>query len=135
MCRSPGPAANQDAATAEFGKRRTDEVTTRVSCVAAVDAFGRAGAAPALNHDVEDISVVVEGAPKIVLLAADADEHLVHVPLVAGLVVGTASAYLRRSGQSAGPTRGRDHRCMHDAAGFCGRSGEALWGAAGVLRR
>src|ERR1700736_5143748 len=44
---------------------------------------GRRGAAPALDQDVEYISVLVDRAPKIVLLAADADEHLVHVPLVA----------------------------------------------------
>ena len=41
--------------------------------------------APALDQDVEDISVLVDRTPKIVLLAADADEPLVHVPLVAGL--------------------------------------------------
>jgi hypothetical protein len=35
--------------------------------------------------NVEEISVLVDRTPKIVLLAADADEHLVHVPLVAGL--------------------------------------------------
>jgi hypothetical protein len=46
---------------------------------------GRRGAAPALDQDVEDISVLVDRAPKIVLLAADADEHLVDVPLVARL--------------------------------------------------
>ena len=41
----------------------------------------------ALDQDVEDAAVLVDGAPKIVLLAADADadEHLVHVPLVARL--------------------------------------------------
>src|SRR3984893_12143854 len=46
---------------------------------------GRGCAAPALDQNVEDISVLVDRAPKIVLLAADPDEHLVHVPLVAGL--------------------------------------------------
>src|SRR3984893_1656250 len=46
---------------------------------------GRGCAAPALDQDVEDISVLVDGAPKIVLLAADTDENLVHVPLVARL--------------------------------------------------
>jgi len=39
--------------------------------------------APALDQDVEDISVLIDRAPKVVLLSADADEHLVHVPLVA----------------------------------------------------
>src|SRR5690348_17058120 len=45
----------------------------------------RPKAAPALDQNVEDISVLVDRAPKIVLLAAYPDEHLVHVPLVAGL--------------------------------------------------
>ena len=42
-------------------------------------------AAPALDEDVEDISVLGDRTPKIVRLAADADEHFVHGPLVAGL--------------------------------------------------
>src|SRR5260370_7057179 len=46
---------------------------------------GRGCVAAALDQNVEDISVLVDRAPKIVLLAADPDEHLVHVPLVAGL--------------------------------------------------
>ena len=51
----------------------------------AKEPLGRGRAAPALDQDVEDISVLVDRTPKIVLLAADADEHLVQVPLVAGL--------------------------------------------------
>ena len=47
--------------------------------------LGRRRIAPALDQDVEDISVLVDRTPQIVLLAANADEHLVHVPLVAGL--------------------------------------------------
>src|SRR5690348_5030030 len=46
---------------------------------------GRGCVAPALDQNVEDISVLVDRAPQIVLLAADPDEHLVHVPLVSGL--------------------------------------------------
>src|SRR6516165_8766993 len=46
--------------------------------------LGCGRAAPALVQDVEDIPVLVDRTPKIVLLAADADEHFVHVPLVAG---------------------------------------------------
>ena len=41
--------------------------------------------ASALDQNVQDISVLVDRAPKIVLLAADPDEHLVHGPLVSGL--------------------------------------------------
>src|SRR5262252_10470833 len=51
----------------------------------AKEPLGGGRAAPALDQNVEDISVLVDRTPKIVLLAADADEHLVHVPLVAGL--------------------------------------------------
>ena len=47
--------------------------------------LGRGRAAPALDQDVENISLLVDRPPKIVLLAADADEHFVHVPLVARL--------------------------------------------------
>jgi len=47
--------------------------------------LGCGRAAPALDQNVEYISVLVDRTPKIVLLAADADEHLVHVPFVAGL--------------------------------------------------
>ena len=38
---------------------------------------GRGCAAPALDQNVEDISVLVDRAPKIVLLAADPDEGTV----------------------------------------------------------
>src|SRR5215467_10712533 len=51
----------------------------------AKEPLGCGRAAPALDQDVEDISVLVDRTPKIVLLAADSDEHLVHVPLVTGL--------------------------------------------------
>ena len=47
------------------------------------EALGRLGAAPALHQNVEHRAVLVDGAPKVVTLAADADEHLVQVPLVA----------------------------------------------------
>jgi hypothetical protein len=51
----------------------------------AEEALGRGGAAPALDQDIEYISVLVDRPPKIMLLAADADEHLVHLPLFARL--------------------------------------------------
>jgi hypothetical protein len=50
----------------------------------AKESLGCGRAAPALDQDVEDISVLVDRTPKIVLLVADADEHLIHVPLIAG---------------------------------------------------
>src|SRR5262249_23551306 len=56
---------------------------------------GRGCVAPALDQNVEDISGLVDRAPQIVLVAADPDEHLVHVPLVSGLW----SASLQRIGE------------------------------------
>src|SRR5215468_6130251 len=41
----------------------------------AKEPLGCGRAAPALDQDVEDISVLVDRTPKIVLLAADADEQ------------------------------------------------------------
>ena len=40
-------------------------------------AFGGLLVAPALDENVENEPVLVDGTPKIVLLAADADEHLI----------------------------------------------------------
>ena len=37
-----------------------------------------------LNEDVEHNAILIHGAPQITLHALDPDEHLVHVPLVAG---------------------------------------------------
>jgi len=51
----------------------------------AKEPLGCGRVAPALDQNVEYISLLVDRTPKIVLLAADADEHLVHVPLVTGL--------------------------------------------------
>lgn len=51
----------------------------------AKEALGRGCATPALDQDVENISVLVDRPPEIVLLAADANEHFVQVPLVARL--------------------------------------------------
>ena len=51
----------------------------------AEETLGRLRVAPALDQDVENNSVLVDGAPEIVLFAADADEDLVEEPLVARL--------------------------------------------------
>jgi hypothetical protein len=44
---------------------------------------GGCGIAPHLNEDVEYNTLLIYGAPQIVLHALDPDEHLVKVPLVA----------------------------------------------------
>src|SRR5208283_2424549 len=48
------------------------------------ESLGGRGIAALLNEDVEHNAVLVHGAPKVTLHALDPDEHLVHVPLVAG---------------------------------------------------
>ena len=40
------------------------------------------GIAPGLNKDIEHNTILIDGAPEIMLHALDADEDLVHVPLV-----------------------------------------------------
>ena len=40
------------------------------------------GIAPGLNQNVERDTILIDGAPEIVLHAADPDEDFVHVPLV-----------------------------------------------------
>src|SRR3984885_5113925 len=47
--------------------------------------LGRFATAPALHEDIEHIPILIHRAPEIVQLAANADEHLVHEPLVARL--------------------------------------------------
>ena len=47
------------------------------------EALGRLGITPGLNKDVEHDAILIDGAPEVVLHALDADEDLVHVPLVA----------------------------------------------------
>jgi hypothetical protein len=49
------------------------------------EALRRLGIAPGLNEDVEHDAILIDGAPEVVLHALDADEDLVHVPLVARL--------------------------------------------------
>ncbi len=39
--------------------------------------------APPLDQNVEDVAVLIDRAPQVLLRAVDADEHLVQVPLVA----------------------------------------------------
>src|ERR1700709_2505190 len=47
------------------------------------EALGCLAIAPRLNEDIEHHAILIDGAPEIVLHALDADEDLVHVPLVA----------------------------------------------------
>src|SRR3954451_10227329 len=49
----------------------------------AKEALGCFGIAPALYRDVEHVAVLVHGTPEIVLLATDAQKHLIHEPFVA----------------------------------------------------
>ena len=47
------------------------------------EALRRLGIAASLNQDIEHNAILINGAPEIMLHALDADEDLVHVPLVA----------------------------------------------------
>src|SRR5271166_4126126 len=48
------------------------------------ESLGGRGIAAFLNEDVQHNAILIHGAPQITLHALDPDEHLVHVPLVAG---------------------------------------------------
>jgi hypothetical protein len=50
----------------------------------AEEPLGGLSVAPALDEDVEDVAVLVDGPPQILTTAVDRHEHLVEVPLVAG---------------------------------------------------
>jgi hypothetical protein len=49
----------------------------------AEEPLGSLGASPALHENVEHVAVLVDRTPETVLLAANADKHLVQEPLVA----------------------------------------------------
>ena len=46
--------------------------------------LGGLGVAPALDQDVQDVAVLVDGPPQVLPLAVDLDVDLVQVPFVAG---------------------------------------------------
>ena len=48
------------------------------------EALRRFGIPAALHQDVEHGTVLVDGAPEVVPLAADSEEHLIEMPLVPG---------------------------------------------------
>ena len=49
----------------------------------AKEAFSGSPVSAACDQDIEDISILVNGSPKIMTFAANRDEHFVHVPDVA----------------------------------------------------
>jgi hypothetical protein len=49
----------------------------------AEEALGSFGIAPALHKDVEHLAILIDSQPEIMLLAADADKHLIEEPFVA----------------------------------------------------
>ena len=48
----------------------------------AEEPLGGLGVAPALNEDVEDVAVLVDGPPHILPTGVDRQEHLVEMPLI-----------------------------------------------------
>jgi hypothetical protein len=66
--------------------------------------FGGFGTPPRLNEDVEHDAVLIHGTPGIVLHALDPDEHLVHMPLVAGPRTASAQAVGKGFGRTSRTT-------------------------------
>jgi len=78
---------------------------------ASEEAPRRFGVAAGLNEDVEDDTILINGAPEVVLHALNSDEDFIHMPLVAGL--------WSAASQAAGETRGEflapaSHRLVGD---------------------
>ncbi len=46
----------------------------------AKEALGGSLVSSACDQDIEDVTILINGSPKIMTLAADGDEQLVHVP-------------------------------------------------------
>ena len=40
-----------------------------------------------LNENIDDVSVLVSGAPKVVALRVDGDKHLINVPIITQLTL------------------------------------------------
>jgi hypothetical protein len=51
----------------------------------AKEPLGSLGIAPGLHQDVQHVSLLIHRPPEVLVLAVDADDHLVEIPLVAGL--------------------------------------------------
>jgi len=56
------------------------------------ETFGGPSIPPWLNEDVEHDTVLIHGTPQIMLYALDANEHLVHIPLIPRLWPAAAQA-------------------------------------------
>jgi hypothetical protein len=96
--------------------------------------LGRLGAAPALHQNIEHGTVLIDRSPQIVQLAADADEHLIQMPLVAR----PWPAALERVGEcpAKAQTPGADGtRSERPGGGGCSAVTRwASFGAVGVIR-
>ncbi len=74
--------AVRDAVAAQPISNQAPRLVLQPSEQAPEEALGRSGVAPFLRKDVEYNSVLVHGSPEVVHLAADAYEHLIHVPCI-----------------------------------------------------
>ena len=72
--------------------------------------LGGLGVAPALDKDVEDVAVLVDGPPQILTTAVDRQEHLVEVPLVAGSGLAAAQAGREDRSELGATTAGSSRR-------------------------
>ena len=75
------------------------------------EAFRCLAIAPGLNEDIEHNAILIDGAPEIMLHALDADEDLVHVPLVARSWPAASQAVGESSGELLAPA---PHRFVGD---------------------
>ncbi len=65
----------------------------------AEEPLGRPGIAPALHENVEHMAVLIHGAPEVMQLAPNSDEHLVQVPLSCLLSSAAGSSGHRQHGR------------------------------------
>jgi len=68
-----------------------------------------------LDQDVEDVAVLVDGPPQVVMTGVDRQEHLVEVPLVAGSGLAAAQAGRVDGSELAAPLPDRLVRDYHAA--------------------
>ena len=69
-------------------------------------AFGGLGVAAALHQNVQNKTVLIDGAPKPVFLAANGDDDLIEVPFIAKLAGGSPPDIIGEMPAEFSPPRG-----------------------------
>jgi hypothetical protein len=104
--------ALSDAVTAQLVGHNHPRLVLQIRQQPFEEALGRLGIAPGLNQDVEHNTILVDGAPEIMLHALDTDEDLVHVPLVARSWPAAPQAVGETAGELLAPA---PHRLVGDS--------------------